>query len=81
MFTCSQANTFVSVSYLDLPDLSSLTQAYPELAPLVADPILNHDPVSGELVQVRYNNDDRSVMRNVDPVSVEQWYVIQRIDV
>ena len=43
MFTCSQANTSVSVSYLDLPDLSSLTQAYPELAPLVADPILNHD--------------------------------------
>ncbi|KAI0720041.1 hypothetical protein C8T65DRAFT_736209 [Cerioporus squamosus] len=31
------------VSFLDLPDLSSLTEAYPELASLVADPVLNHE--------------------------------------
>ncbi len=33
----------MSVSFLDLPDLSSLTEAYPELACLVADPVLNHE--------------------------------------
>ena len=45
-------------------------------SPEVGFPILNHDPVNGELVQVRYNNDDRSVMRNAESNSIEQWYGI-----
>ncbi|KAG9097282.1 hypothetical protein FRC07_010814, partial [Ceratobasidium sp. 392] len=29
---------------------------------------------TGRLIQVRYNNDDRSVLRHIDPVLVEDWY-------
>ncbi|KAI0756342.1 hypothetical protein C8Q80DRAFT_1264410 [Daedaleopsis nitida] len=35
--------TLTQVSFLDLPDLASLAQAYPELVPLVNDPVLNHE--------------------------------------
>ncbi|KAI0711887.1 mitochondrial protein [Cerioporus squamosus] len=35
-------------------------------------PILKHD--GGELVQVRFNNDDRSVLRDLQPDQVEPWY-------
>lgn len=38
-------------------------------------PVLNHDSVTGELTQVRWNNDDRSVMNTLDPYLVEEWYV------
>ncbi|CAK5271049.1 unnamed protein product [Mycena citricolor] len=37
-------------------------------------PVLSHDSVTGELVQVRWNNDDRSVMNHLDPYLVEAWY-------
>jgi len=30
--------------------------------------------VTGELYQVRWNNDDRSVMDHLDPTVVEKWY-------
>lgn len=42
--------------------------------PEVGHPIINHDPTSGELIQVRYNNTDRSVMRHLKPEIVEAWY-------
>ncbi|KAF8575426.1 Trimethyllysine dioxygenase [Ramaria rubella] len=42
--------------------------------PKVGYPILNHDKSTGELAQVRYNNDDRSVMRHLVPSMVEPWY-------
>ena len=35
-------------------------------------PILKHE--AGELVQVRFNNDDRSVLRDLQPDQVEPWY-------
>ncbi|KAI0350027.1 Trimethyllysine dioxygenase [Trametes cingulata] len=35
-------------------------------------PVLKHE--DGELVQVRWNNDDRSVLRNLRPDQVEPWY-------
>ncbi|KAL6307585.1 Trimethyllysine dioxygenase [Sparassis latifolia] len=35
-------------------------------------PVLKHE--GGQLVQVRWNNDDRSVMRNLEPGLVEEWY-------
>ncbi|KAJ7352474.1 Trimethyllysine dioxygenase [Mycena albidolilacea] len=41
-------------------------------------PVLTHDPVTGELIQVRWNNDDRSVMNNLDPYQVEAWYAAIR---
>ncbi|KAI0067372.1 Trimethyllysine dioxygenase [Artomyces pyxidatus] len=37
-------------------------------------PVLEHSPATGELVSVRWNNDDRSVLRGVPPGSVLQWY-------
>jgi len=36
-------------------------------------PALNHDPVTRELYQVRWNNDDRSVMDRMDPKIVDEW--------
>lgn len=47
--------------------------------PKVGYPILNHDKTTGELAQVRYNNDDRSVMRHLEPSLVEPWYHALRI--
>ncbi|RPD61031.1 mitochondrial protein [Lentinus tigrinus ALCF2SS1-7] len=35
-------------------------------------PILRHE--AGELTQVRFNNDDRSVLRDLQPDQVEPWY-------
>jgi len=39
-------------------------------------PVLGHDSVTGELVQVRWNNDDRSVMNHLQPDLVEKWYCL-----
>jgi trimethyllysine dioxygenase len=57
-----------------LPSLSYLYQPKPKLG----YPILNHDKTTGELTQVRYNNDDRSVMRHLEPSLVEPWYHAMR---
>ena len=38
-------------------------------------PVLNHDSITGDLTQVRWNNDDRSVMSSLDPYMVEEWYI------
>ncbi|KAH9930105.1 uncharacterized protein B0H18DRAFT_1084000 [Fomitopsis serialis] len=35
-------------------------------------PVLRHS--DGELIQVRWNNDDRSVMSHLEPSMVEEWY-------
>jgi len=43
-------------------------------SPRSGHPVLGHDTVSGELVQVRWNNDDRSVMNFLQPDLVEEWY-------
>ncbi|EMD33487.1 hypothetical protein CERSUDRAFT_118069 [Gelatoporia subvermispora B] len=40
-------------------------------------PVLRHQ--DGELFQVRWNNDDRSVMKGLKPGIVEQWYDAIRI--
>ena len=44
-------------------------------SPAAGYPVLGHDPVTGELTQVRWNNDDRSVMRHLAPELVEKWCV------
>jgi len=38
------------------------------------NPILNHDPVTRNLVQVRFNNDDRSTLDHLDADQVEAFY-------
>ncbi|CAG8598490.1 8153_t:CDS:2 [Ambispora gerdemannii] len=37
-------------------------------------PILNHNPVTRALYQIRYNNDDRSTMSHLNPDQVEEFY-------
>ncbi|KAF8802516.1 Trimethyllysine dioxygenase [Phlegmacium glaucopus] len=37
-------------------------------------PVLGHNPLTGEITQVRWNNDDRSVMNCLQPDLVEKWY-------
>ncbi|KAF8633092.1 hypothetical protein AX15_001509 [Amanita polypyramis BW_CC] len=36
-------------------------------------PVLRHDSTTGQLVQVRWNNDDRSVMSHFKPDLVDKW--------
>ncbi|KAF9020975.1 Trimethyllysine dioxygenase [Hymenopellis radicata] len=43
-------------------------------APFSGYPVLTHDSFTNELTQVRWNNDDRSVMSHLDPLLVEDWY-------
>ncbi len=43
-------------------------------APFSGYPVLTHDSFTNELTQVRWNNDDRSVMNHLDPLLVEDWY-------
>ncbi|KAG0361424.1 hypothetical protein BGZ54_009103 [Gamsiella multidivaricata] len=38
------------------------------------NPILNHDPDTQDLVQVRFNNDDRSTLDHLDPSQVDAFY-------
>ncbi|KZT06032.1 mitochondrial protein [Laetiporus sulphureus 93-53] len=41
-------------------------------SPSAGYPVLRH--VDGELIEVRWNNDDRSVMNHLEPSEVEEWY-------
>ncbi|PPQ99141.1 hypothetical protein CVT24_009331 [Panaeolus cyanescens] len=43
-------------------------------SPVSGYPVLGHDSVTGELAQVRWNNDDRSVMNHLPAELVEKWY-------
>ncbi|KAK7032882.1 hypothetical protein R3P38DRAFT_2919481 [Favolaschia claudopus] len=56
-------------------ETSALYQPFPSSG----YPVLSHDPVTGELIQVRWNNDDRSVMNNLNSHQVEEWYNAIRI--
>ncbi|KZF19744.1 trimethyllysine dioxygenase [Xylona heveae TC161] len=45
------------------------------IQPYTSFPILNHHPVTGELIQVRWNNDDRATMDEWEnEEDVERWY-------
>ncbi|KAG7089849.1 hypothetical protein E1B28_011493 [Marasmius oreades] len=43
-------------------------------SPATGYPVLSCDSLSGELSQVRWNNDDRSAMRHLKGDDVENWY-------
>ncbi|KIL59573.1 hypothetical protein M378DRAFT_14705 [Amanita muscaria Koide BX008] len=51
-------------------ELSALYQP----SPTKGYPILRHDPANNQLFQVRWNNDDRSVMNYIEPGMVDKWY-------
>ena len=42
--------------------------------PAYGFPVLNCDPQTGELVQVRWNNDDRAGFKGLDVDDTVQWY-------
>ena len=45
------------------------------IQPAVSFPVFNHHPVSGELMQIRWNNSDRATIRHQHEHSaVEDWY-------
>ncbi|KAJ3148936.1 hypothetical protein HDU86_007294 [Geranomyces michiganensis] len=44
------------------------------IEPSIKFPILNHDPVTNKLYQVRFNNDDRSVFSHLRPAEVKDFY-------
>ncbi|KAI6154708.1 Trimethyllysine dioxygenase [Pisolithus tinctorius] len=43
-------------------------------SPTSGYPTLQYDVITKELIQVRWNNDDRSVMSHLSPEVVEKWY-------
>lgn len=43
------------------------------IQPVRAFPVLNHDPETQRLVQVRWNNDDRGTLRG-DRAMITEWY-------
>jgi trimethyllysine dioxygenase len=46
--------------------------------PLSGYPILQHDPLDKDtLLQVRYANDHRGAMRNLEPSKIMPWYVLK----
>ena len=51
-------------------DADSIYTPYPQ----GVYPILRE--LHGELAQVRWNNDDRSVMNNLAPSELEEWYAL-----
>lgn len=49
------------------------------IQPFAPFPVLNHHPVDGELVQIRWNNDDRATMDNwVESEEVDRFYEATR---
>ncbi|KAJ7844431.1 hypothetical protein B0H14DRAFT_3086504 [Mycena olivaceomarginata] len=67
------------------PDAYSVLARTPVPAHAAGEPSELYQPyprfglsVTGELIQVRWNNDDRSVMNNLDPYQVEAWYAAIR---
>ncbi|SCV70474.1 BQ2448_1868 [Microbotryum intermedium] len=51
------------------------------LTPLVRKPVFNHDPSNGELIQVRWNGDDRGVVggQGWDGGRMEKWFEALRL--
>ncbi|KAJ2914081.1 hypothetical protein MD484_g6345, partial [Candolleomyces efflorescens] len=43
-------------------------------SPASGYPVLGHDSLTRDLTQVRWNNDDRSVMSHLEAGDVEKWY-------
>ncbi|TPX56170.1 trimethyllysine dioxygenase [Powellomyces hirtus] len=60
--------TVVPVSFHSAGDKETFME------PIYASPILRKDPISGRLLQIRHNNEDRSVLRDVSPQHVSIFY-------
>ena len=59
---------------------SSSSPSGVHMAPLVAQPVFTHDPATGELVQVRWNGDDRGVVGGKAwEGKMEAWFEAVRV--
>ncbi|KAG5287516.1 trimethyllysine dioxygenase [Histoplasma capsulatum G186AR] len=48
------------------------------IQPACPFPVFNHHPITGELYQVRWNNEDRRPMVNGSPEEISKWYAAAR---
>ena len=44
------------------------------IQPAYAFPVLSHNPRTDELMQVRWNNDDRARFKNLSAEKLDEWY-------
>ncbi|KAI8820458.1 trimethyllysine dioxygenase [Fimicolochytrium jonesii] len=56
----------------------SAGDANTHIKPAHTFPILNHDPATGALYQIRFNNDDRSPLVGLSPADVREFYAALR---
>ena len=61
---------------LTLPGLTSHASGNDDVCiqPSVPFPVLYHHPVTGHLLQVRWNNDDRAAKMHMTPDMTDMWY-------
>ncbi len=63
-----------TLSKVRIPTHASGNQGI-SIQPFAPFPVLNHHPVTGELIQVRWNNSDRATMlHGSDHKELEKWY-------
>ncbi|KND01253.1 trimethyllysine dioxygenase [Spizellomyces punctatus DAOM BR117] len=65
--------TKVPVSFHSAGDEETLVE------PIHASSILREHPLTGKLLQIRHNNEDRSVLREVDPHDVSAFYAALKL--
>ncbi|KAF9397186.1 hypothetical protein BGX21_009140 [Mortierella sp. AD011] len=66
--------SYKTLSEIGVPSHSAGDKATHIIPSPRRNPILNHDSVTNELVQIRFNNDDRSTMDHLDADQVETFY-------
>ncbi|KAG0003536.1 hypothetical protein BGZ79_000668 [Entomortierella chlamydospora] len=66
--------SYKTLSEIGVPSHSAGDKATHIIPSPRRNPILNHDSVTNELVQIRFNNDDRSTLDHLDPDQVGAFY-------
>ncbi|KAF9963703.1 hypothetical protein BGZ70_007237 [Mortierella alpina] len=67
-------NSYKTLSELRIPAHSAGDAATHIVPTPRRNPILNHDPMTNELYQIRFNNDDRSTMDHLSAGQIESFY-------
>jgi trimethyllysine dioxygenase len=67
-------------SILSLPALTAHSSGNEDVCiqPAMPFPVLSHHPVTGDLLQVRWNNDDRAAKMYMTPAVTDRWYQAAR---
>jgi len=67
-------DSYITLSQVRIPSHASGNEDV-SIEPYAPFPVLNHHPVNGELIQIRWNNDDRATMdRWAEHEDVEKFY-------